>query len=560
MKAIAGSLVVFVFALAAGFAWAEGLEAGAPPKLVQPAGPDEKFMNLTVGNVKVLYTEGWTDAARKLAEKTDSLLKAELAKIGIQQPKSSIEITLRAVVPDDLVLCVPQPKTDLAKSSVQFPVAVPEGNAEAFTLDDMRIKGSIEGMLNFAYLFDIIASNPDSIQSNPRWFLFGLTTYLGAGAARELAGNDAEKLLQTQWGDKVLENYRDQLLKWNDKNPGPYDKAYVLGCTQIFIEIEKKFGPDAIKKIGAAYAASPKADTDSVVKIISAAIGQDFVEFLKSYTAPKHPTLGVGADTSFAGPGVKILNIQPQTCGAEAGLAPGDIITKVNGEEIKDAGALDALVSKANIGDALKIIVKRGDAEAEVNATMSEPSFQFPPAPGTAMAQQQQQPSPLTDEDILDAFRNGLAQSGFTRQQVDLMFQYFEHTKPGGPMDVDMKTANDLVEYLKMKGFSEIQARMLLTVFKKNPDGVKQALEEKNKIDEANKDENITPEQLLENLGWPKDAAALVVMMMKQKGMTDEQIKADIRAGKFKKFGEGGFPMPPNMPMPPNVPAPPAQP
>ena len=558
MKAITVAFIVFVSALAAGFAHAQGPAAGAPPKFVQPAGPGEKFMDLAVGNVKVLYTEGWTDAARKIAEKTDGLLRAGLAKVGVQQPKSAIEITLRAVVPDDLVLCIPQEQPDLQKSSIRYPIAVPEGGADAFTLDDMRVKGSIQSILNYAFLFDIIASNSDSIPSNPRWFLFGLSTYLGAGAARELAGDDAGKLVQTQWGDKVLENYHDRLLKWTDKKPGPHDKAYVLGCTQMFIEIEKKFGPEAIEKIAAAYAKSPKVDTDSVVKIISEAIGQDFVEFLKSYVSPKHPTLGVIADKTFAGPGVKVLDVQAETCGAAAGFAPGDIIMKVNGEELKDAEALNTLINKAGIGDALKMTVKRGDAEAELNVTLSEPVLGFPPAPGEEVAQGQPQgPSPLTEEEILDAFKNGLKQSGFTQQQIDLMFKYIEGTKPGGPLGVDLETGNKMVEYLKMKGFSEIQARMLVTVFKLDPEGIKKAIAEVNRINEANKDENITPEQLLENLGWPKDAAQLVVMMMRQKGMTDEQIKADIRAGKFQKPGEGGFPMP--MP-PPNMPLPPGQP
>jgi hypothetical protein len=555
MKTVVGSLAIAALLIAAGLAYAQPLGAGAEPKLVQPAAPGEKFMELTVGNVKVLYQEGWRNVAQKLAEKTDAVYMNGLKKAGLQ-PKSAIEITVRTVVPDDLALCMPQPQADLQKKSIRYPIAVAEGGAGAFSLDDLKVEGCIQGILNFAFVFDIIGANADSIQNSPRWFLYGLGTYLGAGAAREMAGADAEKLLQTQWGDKILEHYKDQLLKWTDKNPGQFDQAYVLGCAQMFAEIEKKFGAAAIARIGAAYVNSPKADTDSLVKLISDAIGQDFAGFLQAYTAPKHPTLGVVADKDFAGPGVKVLGVQPDTCGAEAGFVQGDIILKVNDMDLKDAGALKAVVEKAGVGGMVKITVKRGEVERETPVTITEPVFQYPPPPGTKPPEGQapEAMGPPTDEEIIEIFKSSFAGSGFTRQQAEILFKYFgDGKRPAGTPGLDQETVNMIMDYLKGKGFSQQQAQLLLVAFKVNLEGVKAIAGEKEKAAEANKDENLTPEEMLENLGWDKAMAKLMCVMMRNYGKTDEQIKADIRAGKVQKPNMGPPPeMPPGgMPVPP---------
>jgi len=350
-------------------------------QLVRPHQPDENFQAIEAGSVKVFYMEGWKDAAQKIAEQTDKCIKAALAYISME-PQGTCEITLRPITIQEGALAGSEISTDMNTKIVAFPMAVPEGGADKYSTDSFETKQNIMSAASYMCTMALMLAQPDAATSNPRWFLDGISGDLRLKMAGELAGNDpdmAGKLCPLQYYDKILEHYRDKLLNWDFDTQN--DWAYGAGCTQMFIEIEKKFGAEAIKKIVAGFANAQKTDKDSLVKIINDAIGADLVEFLSKYEAPKYPQVGVGADKEFKGPGIRIVSVVQNSAAAKAGFQAEDIILKINGKEVNALVDLQAIVKEAGVGGELKAHVKRGDKEIELAATIGEPAFNFPPDP-----------------------------------------------------------------------------------------------------------------------------------------------------------------------------------
>jgi hypothetical protein len=350
-------------------------------KLIGPHKSDENFEVVSTGSVKVFYMEGWKDVAQKIADKTDACVKSALALISIE-PQGACEITLRPVALAQGELAGSMQSTDLNGKITSCPAAVPEGGAANYSADSLEARQNIMSATANMCAMDLLLAQPDAAASNPRWFLDGITGYLRLTIAGELTGNDlaaVKQLYDIQYADKILEHYRDKLMNWT--GPTQSDWAYGAGSAQMFIEIEKKFGAEAVKKIGDGFAKAEKADRDSLVKIISDATGADFLDFLAKYEAPKYPQLGVGADLEYKGPGIRVASVMPNTSAATAGFQEDDIIVKVNGKEVNALADVQAIMKELGVGGELKATVKRGDEEVEITATIGEPAFNFPPDP-----------------------------------------------------------------------------------------------------------------------------------------------------------------------------------
>ena len=61
----------------------------------------------------------------------------------------------------------------------------------------------------------------------------------------------------------------------------------------------------------------------------------------------------------------------PGTPAATSGLQTGDVITKVNGQEIKDAGDLTRTIGLMNPGDKVDLTVERSGAEKTIDVTLA---------------------------------------------------------------------------------------------------------------------------------------------------------------------------------------------
>jgi Do/DeqQ family serine protease len=86
----------------------------------------------------------------------------------------------------------------------------------------------------------------------------------------------------------------------------------------------------------------------------------------------KRPYLGiqVADDKIDAGDGAHIGSLAKDGAASDAGLKPGDVITKINDVQINSWTELLGSVASYNVGDKLKIAFKRGDKDQTTTATL----------------------------------------------------------------------------------------------------------------------------------------------------------------------------------------------
>lgn len=84
--------------------------------------------------------------------------------------------------------------------------------------------------------------------------------------------------------------------------------------------------------------------------------------------SPQRGVLGIELDESETGPAV--VKVLPGSGAAEAGLQVGDIIMAVSGETVSTPRALVNKIGLFRPGDTLRLLVRRGDKEEEVQATL----------------------------------------------------------------------------------------------------------------------------------------------------------------------------------------------
>jgi serine protease Do len=78
--------------------------------------------------------------------------------------------------------------------------------------------------------------------------------------------------------------------------------------------------------------------------------------------------IGLATDDTVA----RVSQVAPGQAAEKAGIKVNDIILSVNGEEVKDGDALIAMLQRFKPKDVVKLTVKRGDQEIEVEATLGQ--------------------------------------------------------------------------------------------------------------------------------------------------------------------------------------------
>lgn len=88
-----------------------------------------------------------------------------------------------------------------------------------------------------------------------------------------------------------------------------------------------------------------------------------------------YPVIGVLVDTSYSGPGARVLPedtenleegteiIAPGGAAEEAGIQPGDILLSVDGRPIEDSQQLIVVLRSYRVGDTVEIVVRNGDGD-----------------------------------------------------------------------------------------------------------------------------------------------------------------------------------------------------
>ncbi|MEM8885232.1 MAG: trypsin-like peptidase domain-containing protein [Planctomycetota bacterium] len=85
-------------------------------------------------------------------------------------------------------------------------------------------------------------------------------------------------------------------------------------------------------------------------------LAQEDKELLPAY-------LGVGLEEDRTETGAKITAIAPEQAAAKAGLKAGDVITKFNGQPVKNAFTLRFAIGRSRAGDTAMLTVQRGEQE-----------------------------------------------------------------------------------------------------------------------------------------------------------------------------------------------------
>ena len=82
------------------------------------------------------------------------------------------------------------------------------------------------------------------------------------------------------------------------------------------------------------------------------------------------PVIGVKLEMAFTGPGAKVAEITGDGPAEMAGLATGDLITKLNGQLIADATSLIVTIRSNAPGDQVMLTVVRGDKTLNIPVTL----------------------------------------------------------------------------------------------------------------------------------------------------------------------------------------------
>jgi len=80
--------------------------------------------------------------------------------------------------------------------------------------------------------------------------------------------------------------------------------------------------------------------------------------------------LGVSTDRRVAGPGALVSEVKPSGPAAAAGLQVGDIITKLDGEDVTSSTDVSSAIGERRPGDRVQIEVRRGGSSQTLSATL----------------------------------------------------------------------------------------------------------------------------------------------------------------------------------------------
>ncbi len=91
-------------------------------------------------------------------------------------------------------------------------------------------------------------------------------------------------------------------------------------------------------------------------------------------TTRRVPFLGLQPDLGASGAnGIVVRSVRPSSPAAEAGLAAGDVVTRIGDKTVEDYQTLVTLLVASKPGDIMKLTIKRGDQESVIEVKLGEP-------------------------------------------------------------------------------------------------------------------------------------------------------------------------------------------
>ncbi len=88
--------------------------------------------------------------------------------------------------------------------------------------------------------------------------------------------------------------------------------------------------------------------------------------------AGRRVSLGTMPDFAFAGPGMKVAAVTPGSPAEKAGLRPGDVIVRLDGQPIASLQAYSEALKKLQPGQSVEVVVARDGQESTLTATVVE--------------------------------------------------------------------------------------------------------------------------------------------------------------------------------------------
>jgi S1-C subfamily serine protease len=99
---------------------------------------------------------------------------------------------------------------------------------------------------------------------------------------------------------------------------------------------------------------------------------------LESGNAPEHAYLGLSTSDTANGQGAEIGQATPGGPSADAGLQAGDVVVKVDGQDVTGANDVAAAIEDNKPGDKVEVTVRRGGSEQTVEVTLGQRPDQLP--------------------------------------------------------------------------------------------------------------------------------------------------------------------------------------
>lgn len=91
---------------------------------------------------------------------------------------------------------------------------------------------------------------------------------------------------------------------------------------------------------------------------------------MNPFINPEMPVLGIGAADGRGTRGVVVGVVSPGSPAAAAGIRIGDLIESVDGKAIRNFKDLTVVLAKRDVGDRIKLAVKRDEDTSEFNVTL----------------------------------------------------------------------------------------------------------------------------------------------------------------------------------------------
>ena len=188
---------------------------------------------------------------------------------------------------------------------------------------------------------------------------------------RHKSGKDAKVTIEIKDGDvfvdgKPVNEFEDSTISIHRRKITRYGNAYSFSSPEIVSDAPDAFSaPDALS--------APSGDMRMYP---NQAYGKAWSyrnnDVLRGLTTSNRAMLGVGTEKKEGVNGAKVTQITKGSAAEKMGLKIGDIITKVDDEEINEATSLFNVIGRHDAGDKVTITFKRDGKEQKVTGELGK--------------------------------------------------------------------------------------------------------------------------------------------------------------------------------------------